>query len=320
MATPIFSEFKTLRQFQQTFRTEDDCIRFLESKLWGDGIPISPYDPTSKVYKRGDGLYRCKNTGKNFNIRKGTFMESSKIPLLDWFTVIFFFLSDKQGMTTTQIMNLIGVTKKTAWFMLQRIRQAFKQDANEKFDGEVEVDESYVGGKNKNRHYNKKVKKSQGRSTKDKAPVFGIVQRNGKAYIRVVKSVDWRTLTSTMLRKIKVGTAIYSDEYSAYKKVFDKAKSFTHEIVVHGKGNYVNGNAHTNNIEGLWNIMKDAVCGTYNHVSRKHLQRYCDEVTFRYNNRKVSNRGCFVELIINSRNTRITFNQLTSGTYGKKRT
>ncbi len=319
MATPNFSEFKTLRQFQQTFRTESDCIRFLESKLWENGIPISPYDPTSKVYKRSDGLYRCSKTGKNFNIRKGTFMEGSKIPLLDWFTIIFFFLSDKQGMNTTQVMNLIGVTKKTAWFMLQRIRQAFKQDSNEKFDGEVEVDESYVGGKNKNRHFNKKVKKCQGRSAKDKAPVFGIVQRNGKAYIRVVKRVDWRTLTSTMLRKIKVGSAIYSDEYAAYKKVFDKAKSFTHEIVVHGKGNYVNGNAHTNNIEGLWNITKDAVCGTYNHVSRKHLQRYCDEVVFRYNTRKVSKRECFTEFINNSSNTRITYNQLTCGTNENKK-
>lgn len=100
MATPNFSEFKTLKQFQQTFRTESDCIRFLESKLWENGKPISPFDPTSKVYKRSDGLYRCSKTGKNFNIRKGTFLEGSKIPLLDWFTVIFFFLSDKQGMNT----------------------------------------------------------------------------------------------------------------------------------------------------------------------------------------------------------------------------
>ena len=141
MATPILSEFKTLRQFQQTFRTESDCTRFLESKLWENGKPISPFDPMSKVYKRSDGLYRCSKTGKNFNIRKGTFLEGSKVPLLDWFTVIFFFLSDKQGMNTMQVINLISVTKKTAWFMLQRIRQAFKQDSKEKFDGEVEVDE-----------------------------------------------------------------------------------------------------------------------------------------------------------------------------------
>lgn len=115
-----------------------------------------------------------------------------------------------------------------------------------------------------------------------------------------------------MLRKIKAGSTIYSDEYSAYQRVFGKAKAFTHKIVVHGKGNYVNGDVHTNNIEDFWNITKDAVCGTYNHVSRKYLQRYCDEVSFRFNNRKVSKGESFCDLFANCMGTRITYKQLVT--------
>ena len=144
MATFNFSEFRTLKQLQNTFKTEADCIKFLEKKLWENGVPVSPFDPTSKVYKRGDGLYRCKNTGKNFNIKKGTFMEGSKIPLTDWFVAIYLLTSDKKGASSIKIASYLGVTQKTAWFMTQRIRQSFKQDPNEKFDGEVELDETFA--------------------------------------------------------------------------------------------------------------------------------------------------------------------------------
>lgn len=141
--------------------------------------------------------------------------------------------------------------------------------------------------------------------------MFGILQRGGKVFTKVVKNVGWKVLTSTMLRKIRTNATIYySDEYTAYQRVFDKAMSFTHEIVVHGKGNYVNGDAHTNNIEEFWNITKDAVCGTYNHVSKKYLQRYCDEVTFRFNNRKVSNGEFVCNLFVNYRGMNITYKQL----------
>lgn len=142
--------------------------------------------------------------------------------------------------------------------------------------------------------------------------MFGILQRDGKVFVKVVKNVGWKVLTGNMLRKIKAGSTIYSDEYSAYQRVFGKAKAFTHKIVVHGKGNYVNGDIHTNNIEGFWNITKDAVCGTYNHVSRKYLQRYCDEVSFRFNNRKVSKGESFCDLFANCKGTRITYKQLVT--------
>ena len=310
MATFNFSEFRTLKQLQNTFKTEADCIKFLEKKLWENGVPVSPFDPTSKVYKRGDGLYRCKNTGKNFNIKKGTFMEGSKIPLTDWFVAIYMLTSDKKGASSIKIASYLGVTQKTAWFMTQRIRQSFKQDLNEKFDGEVELDETFVGGKNKNRHWNKKVKNSQGRSFKDKVPVMGVLQRGGKVFCQVVKNTSYKQLTAPILRKVKRTATLYSDEWCGYKTV---NKVYNHHVVDHGHGIYVSGGAYTNTIESFWsNYCKRSINGIYNFISRKHMQKYFDEFCFRYNTRKVSNDKRICELIANCKGTRITYKQLVA--------
>lgn len=150
-------EFKSLFDLLQAFPTEESCIEYLEKKLW-NGTPVSPYDPTSKVYRRGDGMYRCKNTGKNFNIRIGTLFEGSKISLRKWFYAVYMVTCHTKGISSVQLSKDIHVTQKTAWFMTHHIREAFKQDYKEKFDGEVELDETFVGGKNKNRHWNKKAK------------------------------------------------------------------------------------------------------------------------------------------------------------------
>lgn len=139
MKTVDFTKFKSLKQLLQTFKTEADCIHFLEEKLWNGNVLISPYAPTSKVYRRNDGYYRCKNTGKNFSIRKDTFMENSNIPLLDWFIAAYLMTSNKNGVNTTQLRVYLNVIKITAWFMLQRIRQTFEQKHDEKFYGEVKL-------------------------------------------------------------------------------------------------------------------------------------------------------------------------------------
>ncbi len=144
-------EFKSLFDLLQAFPTEESRIEYLEKKLW-NGTPVSPYDPTSKVYRRDDGMYRCKKTGKNFNIRIGTLFEGSKISLRKWFYAVYMVTCHTKGISSVQLSKDIHVTQKTAWFMTHRIREAFKQDYKEKFDGEVELDQTFVGGKNKNRH------------------------------------------------------------------------------------------------------------------------------------------------------------------------
>ena len=173
-----FGTFNSLYDFFTAFPDEASCIAFLENKLWPDGV-VSPYDPTSKVYRRGDGMYRCKNTGKNFNVRRGTIFEGTKLPLRKWFIGLYLHHNHKKAISATQLAKDIGVTLKTAWFMLHKFRKTSHVVHFQKLDGEVELDETFVGGKNHNRHADKKVPKCQGRSFKDKVPVMGMLQRGG---------------------------------------------------------------------------------------------------------------------------------------------
>lgn len=306
IANNNIGEFKSLFDLLQAFPTEESCIAYLEKQLWGDGEPVSPYDPTSKVYRRGDGMYRCKNTGKNFNVRIGTIFEGSKVELRKWFVAIYEITTSNKGISSIKLADDIGVTQKTAWYMSQRIREAFNIALEEKLDGEVELDETFVGGKNKNRHKNKRVKNSQGRSFKDKVPVMGMLQRGGKVVCKVIPNTSYKSLTVPILRNVKRTATLYSDEWQGYKTI---SKLYNHYIVDHGHGQYVNGNAYTNNIEGFWSIMKRGLTGIYNHTSKKHLQRYVNEYCFRYNHRTLSCMEKFNCLICNANHT-ITYKQL----------
>lgn len=304
-----FGQFNTLYDFYSAFPNEKTCIDYLEKLLWPNGV-VSPYDKSSKVYRRGDGLYRCKNTGKNFNVRIGTIFESTKLPLRKWFLAIYFIGNYKKGISATQLSKDIDVTLKTAWFLLQKVRRTFYDNIHSiKLHGEVELDETFVGGKNRNRHANKKVKNSQGRSFKDKVPVMGMMERNGNVVCKVVKDTSVKSLTAPILRTVKLSATLYTDEWCGY----DKVRRFYHtEMVDHGKGMYVNGNAYTNSIEGFWgNYCKRPINCTYNHLSRKYMQRYFDEFCFRYNNRKVSNLERF-EKVISNIQIRITQIQISA--------
>ena len=299
-------EFKSLFDLLQAFPTEESCIEYLEKKLW-NGTPVSPYDPTSKVYRRGDGMYRCKNTGKNFNIRIGTMFEGSKAPLRKWFIAIYLITTSNKGISSVQLAETIGVTQKTAWFMSHRIRENFKIVMEEKLDGEVELDETFVGGKNKYRHRSKKVKNCQGRSFKDKVPVMGMLERGGKVVCKVVRDTSYKSLTVPILRTVKRSATLFSDEWKGYRTV---SKLYEHYTVDHGHGQYVDEDAYTNNIEGFWGIMKRGLTGIYNHTSKKHLQKYVNEFCFRYNCKELSGAEGFNLLLCNS-NHRITYQSLT---------
>ena len=201
--------FSSLFDLLQAFPTEQSCIEHYEKLRWPNGV-VSPYDPTSKVYNYGNGKYRCKNTGLNFNVKTGTLFQDSKVPLRKWFVAIWLDASHKKGISSCQLARDIAVTQKTAWFMLQRIRECFYCENNHQLDGEVELDESFVGGKNKNRHANKRVKNSQGCSFKDKTPVLGMLERGGKVVCRVVKSTSKKQLTAPILKTIKRTATLFT--------------------------------------------------------------------------------------------------------------
>lgn len=268
--------FNTLFDLLQAFPTEQSCLEYYEKLRWSNGV-VSSYDPTSTVYNYGNGKYHCKNTGLNFNIRTGTIFQDSKVSLQKWFLAIWLETSHKKGISSCQLSRDISVTQKTAWYMLHRIRECFYCENEHKLDGEVELDETFVGGKNSNRHANKKVKNAQGRSCKDKTPVLGMLERGGKVVCCVVKTTSQKHLTVPILKTVKYTATLFTDEWSGYNLV---GKIRTRYIINHGQKQYVDGNAYTNNIEGFWSILKRGIIGIYHFTSRKHLQRYVNEFCY----------------------------------------
>jgi transposase-like protein len=173
-------DFNSILDLLEAFPDEQSCIDHLEALRWKYGA-VSPFDSASKVYKCKGNKYRCKNTGKYFNVKTDTMFDNTKIELQKWFLAIYIVTSHKKGISSLQLSKDIDVTQKTAWFMLQRIRNCFGISDNDQLDNDVEIDETFVGGKNKNRHTDKKVENSQGRSFKDKTPVLGMIELKGKA-------------------------------------------------------------------------------------------------------------------------------------------
>jgi len=296
-------------EFFEKFSTEEACIEHLEDLRWLNGVVISPYDENSKVYKCKNNRYYCKNTNRYFNVKTGTLFDNTKISLRKWFIAIYFVTNHKKGISSHQLARDLGVTQKTAWFMLHRIRNCFGEECIECLTQEVEADETFVGGKNKNRHGSRKVRGSQGRSVKDKVPVFGMVQRGGAVFAKVVKDTKSSTLLPEIYKSIKKDSYIYTDEWNAYVKL---NLHYNHNVVLHNKGEYVVGKAHTNTIEGFWSHLKRMIVGIHHWVSGKHLQLYVDSQCFRYNTRKVSDFSRF-NILLRSSNKRLKYKTLICG-------
>ena len=283
---------KSIISFAASFPNEESAIKFYEKIRWKDGV-VSPFDPTSKVYKCKNGKYKCKNTGKYFTYRTGTFFANSKMDFRDWLYAMIMLANHGNAISSYQLADDLDIPQKTAWYMLHRIRTAMAKENNQKLSGEVEIDETFVGGKNINRHKDKKVEKCQGRSYKDKAPVFDAIERGGKIFARVVPNTQAKTLVPIVKKNVEVGSSVYTDGWS-YKGL---EKKYTQMSVDHGKHFYgmllVNEDGEvievtTNRIENAWSVFKRTMKGTYIHVSKKYLQRYVDEFVFRFNTRKIS--------------------------------
>lgn len=211
----------------------------------------------------------------------GTIFENTKLDFQKWLLAITLILNAKKGISSRQLARDLEVTKDTAWRMQMQIRKAMIEHSP-LFEGIVEADETYIGGKNKNRHKDKKTKGGQGRNTTDKTPVFGILQRGGKVIAKKVPDVKGRTLKSIINAYVAKGTTIMTDEWGAYNGLCFK---FNHNIVNHGSNEFVNGDCHTNTLEGFWSLLKRGIVGQYHKVSEKHLEKYVNEFCYRYNNR-----------------------------------
>lgn len=297
--------FTDFSDFHKAFPTEKSCIKFLEKKRWPNGI-VSPFDKDAKVYKRGDGKYRCGTTGKNFNVMVGTIFHGSKIPLWKWFFAIYLLTSRKKGVSAMQLSRDVSITPKSAWLMLQKIRGTFVY-TGDKLNGTVELDETFVGGLNSRRHWKQKVLTSRGRSHDDKIAVMGMLQRGGKVVCRVTGDTTSKSLTKPIKEMVDKDALLYMDEWQGYNVV---KKTYAHDVVDHGHHKYVRGEVYTNTIEGFWgNYCKRSLFGCYNSVQGSHMHRYFDEFAFRYNTRNVSDKERF-EAFFDNIEYQTTYNEI----------
>ncbi len=308
----LIDNLKSLSDLMERFPTEESCIIFLEEERWHGNV-TSPFDPNSKIWKCKNHKYRCKNTGKYFNVRTNTFLDSSNISLRKWFFAIWLVTAHKKGISAIQLSKDIGVTHKTAWFMAHRIRRNIAPSEKEMLHGVIEADETFVGGKNKNRHKEKKVAQCQGRSFKDKTPVLGLLERGGILRTFVVSDTKGETIKPLVFENVAKKSRFISDEWWAYNGL---KRHYDHKIVDHSKKQYVHlddPTIHTNSIEGFWGIFKRGYNGIYNWMSKKHLQKYMDEFTFRYNTRKLKDSDRFCVFFSNFAN-KLTYKQLIAYT------
>jgi transposase-like protein len=280
-------------QVYKQFPTQDDCLAHIENVKWA-GKPKCPYCNSLRVTALPkEHRYHCNACNTSFSVTVRTIFHKTRIDLQRWFLAIALVLNARKGISARQLARDIEVNKNTAWLMLMRIRKAMVE-YGDLLEGIIETDETYIGGKNRNKHMDKRIKGVQGRSTKDKTPVFGMLNRGGEVRAQKVGKVNARTLQAIIKANVKVGSEIMTDEWGAYTGL--ERKKFKHTKVNHGRGQYVIGDAHTNSIENFWSLLKRGIIGQYHHVTDRHLNAYINEFCFRYNKRNED--GIFDTLIL----------------------
>jgi transposase-like protein len=281
--------FKTVLEFNDYFKDEATCYQFFETLRWG-GTPVCPHcgslKTPYKVKARGKFTdipsYRCaeRQCDLPFTVRTKSIFEGSKVELRKWFLAAYELSTDKKGISSIELATRIGTSQKTAWFINHRLRAMLKETEPTLLKDVAQVDEAYVGGKNKNRHADKKHQHSQGRSGKGKTMVFGARGLNSQVKAQVVPDADRATLFPIIDKWIDKGSIMVSDEWGGYHTLHE---NYFHVKVNHAEGQYINGCFTTNGIENFWSIFKRGVIGTFHSVSPQHLQAYLDEFTDRSN-------------------------------------
>lgn len=299
--------FKSIHDFLAIFPDEQACLIHLEQIRW-NGIIVSPFDKASKVYKCAGDKFKCKNTGKYFNSKTRTIFEGSNIKLMKWFLALYVFSSHKKGISSYQLAKDIDVTQKSAWFMLHRLRYAFGNQQNEKLQGEVEADCTFIGGKTGNKHKSKReIDNAKGTGAINKTPVFGMVERGGELVTGKVRKEEQDIVRPIINDWVGAGSTLITDGHSAYLGI----KGLHHEALSHEKGEYARNHFHTANIDCFWSQFKRGITGIYHQISVKHTNAYAQEFTLRHNTRTLPTSTRF-DFVLTNMVCRLTYKQLVS--------
>ena len=272
----------TLKDFLKKYKTNDDCREEIKQIVFPKGIKCKACKKVTPHYRiKSRKVYSCQNCGTQVSPLANTIFHKSSTELLDWFYAMYIFSQTRSGISALQLQRMLGCSYKTAWRMFHQIRKLMTDEEFGQLKGDVEVDETYIGGKTQNRNY----KHSEG--TKDKEVVMGMVERDGKLRAKHIEGTGKWALREQIEKHVSPKARVFTDQYAGYIQL--KKLGYAHYSVNHAKLQYRRGDTHTQTIENVWSHLKRGIYGVYHSVSKKHLQAYVDEFTYRYNNRKSEN-------------------------------
>jgi transposase-like protein len=277
------STISTFELFEK-FPDQETARVYIEGRLWPQGPRCPVCGLGERVTARKEGFYRCNQCKEDFTVRTGTIFERSHVPLHKWVYAMYLLVTARKGISSMQLAKEIGITQKSAWFLLHRLREACGDDFK-KLCGVIEIDETFVGGIEANKHERKKLK--AGRGTVGKMAVLGMRERGGRTVATPIESTDKETVQAAIHQHVEAGSTLHTDEAGAYAGI--GGSGFSHDAVNHSAGEYVRDDVTTNGIESVFAVLKRGLIGVYHHASPKHLGRYVDEFSFRLNEGNVKN-------------------------------
>lgn len=305
---------RTLQQAIIYFSNPDNCLNFMIERRWPNGVHCPTCASKDVRFISTRRMWECKNAHprKQFSAKVGTIFEDSPIGLDKWLTAMWMLANCKNGISSYEVGRALGVTQKSAWFMMHRIRLAMQSKSFVKLGGEgkaVEVDETFIGGKARNMHVDKRERRITGTGGKDKTVVMGMLERGGEVRLAVVPNRRKRAIQEQVKNDIAAGSALYSDALQSYDGL---SQDYAHKVIDHAE-KYVDGQVHTNGLENFWSLLKRGIRGTYVSIEPFHLFRYLDEQAFRYNNRSkpMDDGDRFVALASHVLGKRLTYAELT---------
>lgn len=300
---------KTLLEAIRYFADLDVATDYFAKARWPEG-PVCPTCGTMDerhYYLKTRRVWKCRECKKQFSVKVGTVLEDSPIGLDKWLPAMWMLVNCKNGISSYELARDLGVQQKTAWFMLHRIRLAMRTGTFEKLSGQVEADETYVGGKARNMHKSKRDEKISGRGASGKVAVMGLLERHGEVRTKVVLDTKSRTLQVEVRENVEPGSEIHTDALRSYRGLDPE---YVHNVVDHAE-KYVDGHVHTNGLENFWSLLKRGIKGTYVSVEPYHLFRYLDEQAFRFNEREGEDRDRFSKALGSVAGRRLTYSELT---------